>query len=1254
MSLPISNEMVVNSDKTTTSGEKSISNVNPNNTIIKLETTAENVGTSDEVLNGPKKLNSEDKQNEESTDQVTQSLMKVSDDVESTEKNKSSENVVDKPVLQDPDCIEDRFRVDRKNLEQMLQAGAKGKGQTGEKFFNDIMEKTGAKIAWPSKIKIGAKSKKDPHVKVSGKQEAVLLAKQLIQQVLDTKSTRVTLKMDVAHTEHSHIIGKGGSNVRKVMEETGCHIHFPDSNRNSNNNNDKSNQVSIAGQPAGVENARGKIRALLPVVISFDITPSTQIPDPNQPNIQRIVQMFGVGVIFKQRPKTYCTTTCTVRGSTDNLGRLIEGTRKLMQHLTGSTLLHVTSYIEVAPQQHSYMVGRNATNINLIIKHTGAQIRFPDQNSMVQCPRKSIIISGQVESVVVARQQLMGCLPLVLMFDVKNDDEISSVRENERNNSLMEELDVFISVKQKNKHSNKSVIVKSVERNVQSMFEARKRMLGLQTTGLVGGVNQMMAPPNTTPIIRISDPSPQYFGIVHANGVLLNGVTANHPALQRSTSLIQQVAAPLTIPSTTNVWSNQLAGLQNNNVVHPNQQQGAGIHQQLVLRTTEQLKQHQIMMAPTSPNIHINPLITTNVQPISPTRNQVFTPITMNQQWGLEKGTASQQAESELQKSVPVKSKVDSQENKKALTLTNSLNHQESTSNKNSELSASESVKVAAETMFAKQLLASQKNGVFPIGNENYNSFVKKRSPIFKHSSTMSPLDLNDEGLRNALVSKVNSNNNFNGQANLPNLVQDSKNCPFQVSKVESIETTNYLNNVSTLQVPKCESGADSSSSSNDLHNSLINFQHRSIPRKQVSQQSLNNINGGISIKDLQQSTSMLASPSTSFSSSVNQLRSNQNFNSNSNYFFKNKMNSSINVLSANDKMRELFDDRQSTAAPPGFENVQIKHDHPLMNSHDYEWVRQRAMELMKKEPIASKVRTPTDQWSGLGFSQSMPNPKYKINKFNAGELPTTFEGDDEVGDTSSKINTRVNCQQEILMAQASNGIKNTSAFNSWREKNQHNSIFSQSFNIHSKNVQTKILPNFEGSANLASSSIINANNRSSKSLNNQLNEANNLNHHSGSQQVNLSDVLIYLNLEKYVKVFTSQEVDLQTFLTLNDSDLTELGINTFGPRKKILLAIEELNKHRSSVISSSFPNIDTVNSMVTSSVRPGKNLSTNLLDGFLVNNKLTSSVPLTTSNDYSKQNNSIIMSSKNELTSGSSTVLNYNRGSLASQSGRW
>ena len=47
----------------------------------------------------------------------------------------------------------------------------------------------------------------------------------------------------------------------------------------------------------------------------------------------------------------------------------------------------------------------------------------------------------------------------------------------------------------------------------------------------------------------------------------------------------------------------------------------------------------------------------------------------------------------------------------------------------------------------------------------------------------------------------------------------------------------------------------------------------------------------------------------------------------------------------------------------------------------------------MKRQPVADKIRTPTDQWSGLGFSQSMPNPKYKNKQQQyTSELETTFE----------------------------------------------------------------------------------------------------------------------------------------------------------------------------------------------------------------------------------------------------------------------
>ena len=49
-------------------------------------------------------------------------------------------------------------------------------------------------------------------------------------------------KIDLSHPDHhSHIIGKGGNTIRRVMAETNCHINFPDSNKSNPNNN--SNQV---------------------------------------------------------------------------------------------------------------------------------------------------------------------------------------------------------------------------------------------------------------------------------------------------------------------------------------------------------------------------------------------------------------------------------------------------------------------------------------------------------------------------------------------------------------------------------------------------------------------------------------------------------------------------------------------------------------------------------------------------------------------------------------------------------------------------------------------------------------------------------------------------------------------------------------------------------------------------------------------------------------------------------------------------
>ena len=96
------------------------------------------------------------------------------------------------------------------------------------------------------------KARNDPHIRVSGCKEGVKRAKTMITEVLDTTTnSRVTMKMDMSYTDRSHIIGKEGNTFRRVMAETNCHIHFPDSIRS--NPNEKSNQVLKLKKLGGVD-----------------------------------------------------------------------------------------------------------------------------------------------------------------------------------------------------------------------------------------------------------------------------------------------------------------------------------------------------------------------------------------------------------------------------------------------------------------------------------------------------------------------------------------------------------------------------------------------------------------------------------------------------------------------------------------------------------------------------------------------------------------------------------------------------------------------------------------------------------------------------------------------------------------------------------------------------------------------------------------------------------------------------------------
>ncbi|KAK5864821.1 hypothetical protein PBY51_016032 [Eleginops maclovinus] len=398
----------------------------------------------------------------------------------------------------DPEWVEERFRIDRKKLENMLYAPKHGDGETGGEFFERVMRETDTQVKWPSKLKIGAKSKKDPHVKVEGKRANVLEAKKKILEVLETRVNKVTLKLDVAYTEHSHVIGKGGGNIKKVMEVTSCHIHFPDSNRH-NGTGEKSNQVSIAGPIEGVEEARRRIRDLQPLSLTFDLPVSLvpqALPDAGSPLIQQVVQTLGVSVSFRAMPPlpqaqpSFYESCCTVWGLQGNTAAVKKATCILMELLLGSEVTGgvVSSQMDVTSQQHLFLLGQNGSHFLSVMHQTQTQIILPDLSAPQSPP--SLLIQGNPDGVCLARQQLMDCLPVCLMFDMREDGEADPCILAQ----MMQSLGVFISVKPKVKQTSKSVVVKGLERNISCLYEARRLLLGLDSCE-IAKVTEMTSDP---------------------------------------------------------------------------------------------------------------------------------------------------------------------------------------------------------------------------------------------------------------------------------------------------------------------------------------------------------------------------------------------------------------------------------------------------------------------------------------------------------------------------------------------------------------------------------------------------------------------------------------------------------------------------------------------------------------------------------------------------------------------------------------
>lgn len=188
----------------------------------------------------------------------------------------------------------------------------------------------------------------------------------------------------------------------------------------------------------------------------------------------------------------------------------------------------------------------------------------------------------------------------------------------------------------------------------------------------------------------------------------------------------------------------------------------------------------------------------------------------------------------------------------------------------------------------------------------------------------------------------------------------------------------------------------------------------------------------------------------------------------------------------------------------------------------DYDQKKLMATRAMQSKP-AGEPRTPTPSWAGLGFSNSMPEHVIKEKlaaeeRASAAQRKSNLVGVTEELEDSSNDSSAV--FKENTEADASPWFGNSSAFDALLNASKMNS-----------QGNVAILPTDDLPTVFAKQVSL----------------------HLMTMPI-LIDATTFKGLAKYTDLFVRHEVDLQTFASLTEQDLREIGIHTFGARKKLLL----------------------------------------------------------------------------------------------------
>lgn len=267
-------------------------------------------------------------------------------------------------------------------------------GQKGEKI-KEVRDKFPEVI-----INFPDPAQKSDIVQLRGPRTEVEKCAKFMQKIVaEMVENSFSVSVPIFKQFHRNIIGKGGSNIKKIREETNTKIDLPAENSNSE-------MIVITGKKANCEAARNRILAIqkeLANITEIEVSIPSKLHNSLIGLKGRFVRSImeecgGVHIHFPTEGSGI--DKVTIRGPVEEVEKAKQQLLALAEEK--QTKSH-TAELRAKPEYHKFLIGKGGGNIRKVRDSTGARIIFPTSEDKDQ---ELITVIGTEEAVREAQKEL--------------------------------------------------------------------------------------------------------------------------------------------------------------------------------------------------------------------------------------------------------------------------------------------------------------------------------------------------------------------------------------------------------------------------------------------------------------------------------------------------------------------------------------------------------------------------------------------------------------------------------------------------------------------------------------------------------------------------------------------------------------------------------------------------------------------------------------------------------------------------------